>query len=272
MAQATRRCRMVFFTGLPASGKSFLLRQQCISAKEAGRRVHLLRWDFSLSAFLTEDNLAKYPQIDGTSNPIIRHAANIWGRQAVARWHATVREPDDMLIGEVPILGSRFSELVQTRPDDIETLLASKSVVFLFPLPSNRLRERLEAIRRASFANPRHPDEAKDAPPSTMEWAWRITRSKAIELGLVPAADIQSDAGYDSATSERFFEYLLQHRNAQALHVDELFPSESSAHDLDGNIVELFATPSEVADAIGLAKEAMNNGKTNRDLDNWHLV
>ncbi len=263
---------MVFFTGLPATGKSFLLRQQCLSAKEAGRSVHLLRWDSSLSAFLTKDNLAKYPEIGGTSNPIIRHAANLWGRQAVARWHTTVREPDALLIGEVPILGNRFSELVQARSDDIETLLASETVEFLFPIPSNRLRERLEAIRRASFASPRHPDEAKDAPPSTMEWAWRITRSKAIELGLVGASDTRSDAGYDSATNKRFFEYLLQHRNAQALLVDEIFPSESSAHDLDGNIVELIATPSEAAEAIALAKEAMNVGKINQNLDNWYLV
>lgn len=89
---------------------------------------------------------------------------------------------------------------------------------------------------------------------------------------MVRAADIRSDAGYNSATSKRFFEYLLQHRNAQALHVDELFPSDGSAHDLDANIVELTATPSEVAEAIDLAKEAMNSGKTNQELDNWYLV
>ena len=192
---------MVFFTGLPASGKSFLLRQQCLSAQRACRPVHLLRWDSSVLAFFTQENLERFPEAGGSSNPVIRHAANLWGRQAVARWHATVREPDALLIGEVPILGNRFSELVQARSDDIETLLASETVEFLFPIPSNRLRERLEAIRRASFASPRHPDEAKDAPPSTMEWAWRITRSKAIELGLVGATDTRSDAGYDASPS-----------------------------------------------------------------------
>ena len=86
MLEAAQCCRIVFFTGLPASGKSFLLREQVSMAVSVGRRVQIIRWDSGLAAFSTEKILAKYPDIKDGSHPIIRLAAGLWGRQAVAHW------------------------------------------------------------------------------------------------------------------------------------------------------------------------------------------
>lgn len=58
LAQMAQWRRMVFFTGLPASGKLFLLRRQIIAAVRAGRQVHSLRRDTALAAFKTELILA----------------------------------------------------------------------------------------------------------------------------------------------------------------------------------------------------------------------
>ncbi|MEX0281354.1 MAG: hypothetical protein AB3N13_09225 [Arenibacterium sp.] len=164
-------CRMVFITGLPASGKSFLLRKLMIAAGEKGRRVHLLRWDTGLSAFETPETLKLFPQVDSGSHPVIRKAAGIWGRRAIRKWEVEHTDPGDILIGEVPIIGNRFSEFVQVLEDETESLLSSDMTQFVYPIPSNALRDRLEARRRETFASPGHPDEAKDAPPSTMDYA-----------------------------------------------------------------------------------------------------
>ena len=43
LAGMARNCRMIFFTGLPASSKSFFLRALISIAGNTGRRVHLMR-------------------------------------------------------------------------------------------------------------------------------------------------------------------------------------------------------------------------------------
>lgn len=272
LADAASGRRMVFFTGLPASGKSFLLRQQTSIAANAGRRVHVMRWDSGLAAFETDSVLAKYPEVGDGTHPVIRKAAGLWARQAIARWLADYPDPANMLIGEAPIIGNRFSELVQALPDDAEPALASEATAFIYPVPTKQVRAKLEANRRASFANPQHPDEARDAPPATMEQAWLLTRAKAVDLGLVRAVESEGQDEYDETTCERFFEHLLQHRNARAIKVDRLLSNGGSAHDLDADVTELIATPREVADAIAAVEAAMSAESAARDIENWHLV
>src|SRR5919201_3102249 len=43
--------RMVFFAGLPGTGKSFLVHQLTHLAVARGRRVHLLQWDVARPMF-----------------------------------------------------------------------------------------------------------------------------------------------------------------------------------------------------------------------------
>lgn len=122
LAGMARDCRMIFFTGLPASGKSFFLRALLSIAGNAGRRVHLMRWDAGLASFQTDEVLARYPDVADGSHPIVRMAAGLWGRQAIARWLDMHPDHADLLVGEVPIVGNRFSELVKVLPDEVEAV------------------------------------------------------------------------------------------------------------------------------------------------------
>ncbi|WP_170738393.1 hypothetical protein [Ruegeria sp. HKCCC2117] len=261
---------MVFFTGLPASGKSFLLRQQISISVSLGRRVHIMRWDTGLAAFQTEDLLARYPDVSDGTHPLIRKAAGLWGRRALARWLAENTDPTDLIVGEVPIIGNRFSEFIQTQPDQIEPALASEETTFMYPVPTKGLRANLEAIRRSTFANPRHPDEARDAPPSTMELAWRQTCAKAAELGLVSEVDIHFP--YEEAIYVRFFEHLLQHRNVVRIAVDTIFSDAGSAHDLNANVLELCASSDEVKYAIAEVETTFTAEAAAREVENWYRV
>lgn len=272
LADAAQNCRMVFFTGLPASGKSFLMREQVSMAVAAGRRVQIIRWDAGLAAFESDTILARYPDVGDGSHPVIRKAAGLWARQALARWLSEHRDPAEMLIGEAPIIGSRYSEFVQVIPDVAEPALASNTTAFFYPVPTGEVREKLEAIRKATFANPKHPDEAKDAPPEIMNLAWRLTCEKAVELGLVKERNIGNRFGYDETTYQRFFDHLLRHRNARAIYIDTLYSDSGSAHDLEGSISELIATPGEMAKAIAEVELSMSPKEIAREVENWYRV
>ncbi len=272
LADAAQNCRMVFFTGLLAAGKSFLMREQISMAVAAGRRVQIIRWDAGVASFQNDSILARYPDVEGGSHPVIRKAAGLWARTAVARWLSELRDPKEMLIGEAPIIGNRNSEFVQVLPDVAEPALASRTTAFFYPVPTGDLREKLEAIRKATFANPQHPDEAKDAPPEIMNLAWRLTCAKAIELGLFNAGDIRDQSIYDETTYRRFFDHLLRHRNARAIDIDVLYTVSGSSHDLDGSISELLATQSEIENAIASVELAMTPEKVAREVENWYRV
>jgi hypothetical protein len=272
LADAARRCRMVFFTGLPACGKSFLLREQVKIASAAGRRVHLIRWDIGLAAFEQDAVLATYPGVADGTNPILRRAAGLWGRQAVARWETDHPDPADMLIGEVPIIGNRFSEFIEVRRDEAEAALSSDETLFIYPVPTRDVRHRLEDMRKATFAAPQHPDEAKDAPPSTMDLAWRLSCEKAVALGLVRAAEIDAGVAYDPAIYRLFFDHLLKHRRARAIDVDRLYPDGGPAHDLPSDTSELIATPGDVATAISATEAVMDAAQAAQEIQNWYRV
>lgn len=272
LAGMARNCRMIFFTGLPASGKSFFLRALISIAGNAGRRVHLMRWDAGLASFQTDEILARYPDVADGSHPIVRKAAGLWGRQAVARWLDMHPDHAHLLVGEVPIVGNRFSELVKVLPDEVETALASLETAFVYPVPAREMRGKLEALRRETFANPRHPDEAKDAPPATMELAWKLTCKKSIELGLVQTTEGESTSTYDTALYRRFFDHLLQHRNARALDVNMFYSSGGSPHDIQGVVSEIFATPEEVEEAIAAIEAVMDPEAAARAVENWYRM
>ncbi|PWU23936.1 MAG: hypothetical protein C5B48_07755, partial [Candidatus Rokuibacteriota bacterium] len=46
-----RARRLVFFAGLPGTGKSLLVQQLAHVAGAAGRRIHLLQWDVARPVF-----------------------------------------------------------------------------------------------------------------------------------------------------------------------------------------------------------------------------
>ena len=85
--------RMVFMAGLPGVGKSLLIQQLALVAAQQGRQVHLIQWDVSRRAFEIPEIMARYPEIDGVTDPMIRKGVGIWARTAVKRWHEQYPDP-----------------------------------------------------------------------------------------------------------------------------------------------------------------------------------
>jgi len=95
---------MVFFAGLPGTGKSLLVHQLAHVALGQGRRVHLLQWDVARPVFEASRAGQRYPLAGGVTHAVIRRAAGLWVRRAVVDWSA--RFPGDLLVGETPFVGN----------------------------------------------------------------------------------------------------------------------------------------------------------------------
>ena len=59
--------RLVFFAGLPGTGKSLLIHQLAHVAHARGRRIHLLQWDVARPVF--EASAAAWPSAAGRATP-----------------------------------------------------------------------------------------------------------------------------------------------------------------------------------------------------------
>ncbi|MEX0286016.1 MAG: hypothetical protein AB3N23_15525 [Paracoccaceae bacterium] len=249
-----------------------MLRELVSMAVAAGRHVQIMRWDNGLAAFSTEDLLSRFPDIADGWHPILRLAAGHWGRERLVRWMAENRDPAHMLIGEVPIIGNRYSEFVAKRDDDVEAALRSEATEFFYAVPTAELRAEQEAMRRATFESPRHPDEAKDAPPSTMELAWQWTYEKAVELDLVSGTQHTGVVPYDEKAYRLFFDHLLRHRNARALRFDQVYDFAGSAHELGAGISEIMALPDEVERAIEHVQSVFTPEQAAQKVREWYRV
>jgi hypothetical protein len=159
---------MVFFAGLPGTGKSLLAHQLVHVASGAGRQVHLLQWDVARPVFEASPAGRRYPVLDGVTHAVIRRAAGLWVRDAVAGWSARYGGPEHLLVGETPFVGNRFVELARPIDDRAEALLASPSCRFVIATPSREVRSFLEAQRERRTAEPLHPREREDAPPHVL--------------------------------------------------------------------------------------------------------
>jgi len=82
--RALSRQRMVFFAGLPGTGKSLLVHQLVHLAAGSGRSVHLLQWDVARPVFEATVAGRRYPLLEGVTHPVIRKAAGLWARRAAS--------------------------------------------------------------------------------------------------------------------------------------------------------------------------------------------
>jgi hypothetical protein len=208
--------RMVFFAGLPGTGKSLLAHQLVHVAEGAGRQVHLLQWDVARPVFEAAPAGRRYPLADGVTHAVIRRAAGLWARDALAEWTARHREPEHLLVGETPFVGHRFIELARRIDDRAEPLLASPSCRFVIAAPSREVREFLETQRARRAAEPLHPREPEDAPPHVLRDLWRSVA--AIAGHGAPA--------YDPAVYASVYERVLRHRNTETVALDVILPTE----------------------------------------------
>ena len=233
--------RLVFFAGLPGTGKSLLAHQLAHLAAGAGRSVHLLQWDVARPVFEASPAGQRYPLKDGVTHAVIRKAAGLWARQALAEWDERYSGPEPMLIGETPFIGSRFVELARRRQDGAEALLTSRSCRFVVAVPSVDVRRFLEAERERRSANPLHAREREDAPPAVLRQLWSELAQVAGELGIgEPARD------YDPALYRRVYEAVLRHRHVEIVPLDVILPTGGfSVYDVAADVRSLVPTEEE---------------------------
>lgn len=233
----------VFFAGLPGVGKSLLLQQMALMAAAAGRPVTLLQWDVARQAFESP----RYPLQDGATHSLVIQAVGAWLRWALVQW-AAARDADELLLGEAPLIGGRFMEIVRPADDAAEALLRDERTQFVLPVPSVELRAHIESQRQRSIAAPRHENEAHDAPPDLLRALWRDLNQVAVTLGLTTAGP--DDAPYSPAIYAAVYGHLLQHRQVEILDLCRPLPATSSVYDGLDSLPQLRAGPAEAADIL----------------------
>lgn len=270
LAALARDARLVFFAGLPGTGKSLLIRELAHLAHARGRRIQLLQWDVARPAFEASEAGRRYPQVDGITHGLIRLAVGRWARVAVARWYALHASAEHLLIGETPFIGHRFIDLARPERDDAESVLAAPSTRFVIPVPSRELRVHLEAERARRASAPVHRREREDAPPHVLRTLWTEVAAAAAALGLVDAASPAGGA-YDPDVYRRVYERLLTHRHVEAIAVDTRLPVDGvSAYDVRVPAPDLLPTPVETARFIGDVEASHPQaGGVQTEVDGW---
>jgi hypothetical protein len=273
--------RMVFFAGLPGTGKSLLVHQLAHRNAAAGRRVHLLQWDVARPIFEASPAGRCYPLANGVTHPMIRKAAGLWARAALVTWSDHHAAAGDVLIGETPFVGGRFIELARPLDDRAEDLLAGESVRFALPVPSSDVRRFLEARRAERAHHPRHPREREDAPPHVLRDLWRdlaeVARVLGVALGappLAPGLDARDVRPYDPAVYRAVYERVLRHRNVEVLELEVILPTEQlSVYDFAFAPVDLVPTEAEATAFIGEAERGHGDAAAlEREMARWWAV
>jgi hypothetical protein len=279
--------RMVFFAGLPGTGKSLLVHQLAHVARGAGRSVHLLQWDVARPVFEASPAGRRYPLADGVTHGVIRKAAGLWVRRAVARWNRRHPGAEHLLVGETPFIGNRFVELAHRLGDEAEPLLIAPSCRFALAVPSREVRRFLEAERERRAASPLHPREREDARPHVLRDLWRDLAEVARRLGLVEAGGRASseDGGrggiasgralpYDSALYAAVYQAILRHRSVETIALDTVLPTgKLSVYDFETALPDLVPTEAEAEECIEeVERRYADSGALERQIARWWEV
>ena len=229
LSRLERRSRIVAVCGIPGTGKSLVVGQLARLAHSEGRPVHLLQWDVARLAFESPWALEQFPEVDGITHPFIRRCCGMWARKAVYEWQRRHVNDDCILIIEAPLVGARFIELALAQKTVAEPTFTAPYTRFVVVVPSVRVRREIERARRRTAAAPVHASERADAAPHVMSGLWEEVLHAASELDLGRGRNRR----YAPDLYRRVFRYVLRHRRAETLKIDELLPTgERSVHEL----------------------------------------
>lgn len=263
--------RIVFLTGLPGVGKSLLLNQLAHLAHFSGHQVYLLQWDILRDAFMTDRIASLFPDTDGITHSVIRRAAGLWVRQAVAQWHQKHLGEKSILIGEAPLIGNRLLELVLPRNDAAESILLEKSTRFVLPIPSRRIRRLMETARQTSIKNPRNSRELNDAAPEVLKALWRelIRAAMALNIQTPPRG---SDEDYDPRIYESVYLQVLKHRRYEITRLNITLSTPSrSVYTFNIPVKELIPNASEVSHSIEEVEHTYPNlHSLEQEMEEWY--
>ena len=263
--------RIVFLTGLPGVGKSLLLNQLAHLAHFSRHQVYLLQWDILRDAFMTDRIASLFPDIDGITHSVIRRAAGLWVRQAVAQWHQKHLGEKSILIGEAPLIGNRLLELVLPRNDAAESILLEKSTRFVLPIPSRRIRRLMETARQTSIKNPRNSRELNDAAPEVLKALWRELIRAAMALNI-PTPPKGSDEDYDPRIYESVYLQVLKHRRYEITRLNITLSTHSrSVYTFNMPVEELIPNASEVSHSIEEVEHTYPNlHGLEQEMEEWY--
>ena len=263
--------RIVFLTGLPGVGKSLLLNQLTHLAHFSGHQVYLLQWDILRDAFMTDRIASLFPDTDGITHSVIRRAAGLWVRQAVAQWHQKHLGEKSILIGEAPLIGNRLLELVLPRNDAAESILLEKSTRFVLPIPSRRIRRLMETARQTSIKNPRNSRELNDAAPEVLKALWRELIRAAMALNI-PTPPKGSDEDYDPRIYESVYLQVLKHRRYEITRLNITLSTHSrSVYTFNMPVEELIPNASEVSHSIEEVEHTYPNlHGLEQEMEEWY--
>ena len=215
LARAVRSSRVIAVAGLPGVGKSLIVGEAAVSAADAGRRVHFLRWDSARLAFNADPYRRRYPEVADVTHPVIRRAAGVWARAAIGRWWDST-SADDVLLAEVPLFGNRFLELATSEADEIETHLCDALCRFIVVVPSVEVRHSVSLARARDYSAPKSANDRHSAAPDLVQAQWAELVDAAGRLGLATA----DPNHYDPEVYWRVYQRILRHRHAERLYVD----------------------------------------------------
>ncbi len=263
--------RIVFLTGLPGVGKSLLLNQLAHLAHFSGHQVYLLQWDILRDAFMTNRIASLFPDTDGITHSVIRRAAGLWVREAVAQWHQKHLGEKSILIGEAPLIGNRLLELVLPRNDAAESILLEKSTRFVLPIPSRRIRRLMETARQTSIKNPRNSRELNDAAPEVLKALWRELIRAAMALNI-PTPPKGSDEDYDPRIYESVYLQVLKHRRYEITRLNITLSTHSrSVYTFNMPVEELIPNASEVSHSIEEVEHTYPNlHGLEQEMEEWY--
>lgn len=265
--------RLVFFAGLPGTGKSLLSHQLTHLAHALGRTVHMLQWDVARPVFEASAAGQRYPVMHGITHGVIRKAAGLWARQALVQWQRRYPEPHHLLIGETPFVGHRFIDLARPREDAAEPLL--RAACFVVPVPSRAVRDFLEAERQRRSVTPLHQQEREDAPPQVLRDLWCQLAGVAPVLG-VPAETPTSAAEmpYDPALYQAVYQRLLTQRQVLVLPLGTLLSTTNlSVYDFAVPRCDVLPTVEDVTRFIGEVEQQYPDlDVLQQEIDRWYVM
>jgi len=259
--------RLVFFAGLPATGKSLLVHQLAHLAVARGIEVSLLQWDVARPALEASAAGRAHPMVEGITTPVVRRAVGLWARDAVAAWREAHRDGDAILIGETPFVGGRLVELARPENDAAEAAFRRTDCVFVLATPSETVRAHIERERARRTVAPLHPREREDAPPAVLNDSWRELVGAAAMLGLTAPA---SRERYAAALYIGAYSRLLRYRNLEVIDLNVTLPTQShSVYDYEVACTSLLPTAEEAARYIAAAEGELAATGTLRTVERW---
>jgi len=228
--KAVNTAKAVVFSGLPGVGKSLYINQFQVIAKAKGKNVTVIQWDIARKSFETKEIAKHYPIENDEVHNGVKLSAGAWLLETIKNW-LTQFQKEDLLLIEAPLVGHRFIELAKIQADDaLEHFLKSEEFQMLIPIPSKKVRAKIEADRIRQVS-----EDAKTwmgAKPSVMLLLWKMICVIANEFGK--NISMEGQPPYDPKIYEFVFRKILQHRHFTPLNIDEIyevnFENEADLH------------------------------------------